>query len=364
MKIAIFANNDVGLYRFRRELVERLAASHEVLIVMPSGRYSEAFSRMGCQVSDVPLERRGMNPISDILLFLHYVRHLADFKPQVVLTYTVKPNVYGGLACRLKGISQIANITGLGTAVENGGLLSKIVLTLHKIGLKKARCVFFQNEHNRDLMTSTGVILGKTRLVPGSGVNLKDNPLEPYPSDEQGLRFLFIGRVTKDKGVDELLEAMKGLRQSRPDATLTLVGEAEEDYEGRLRNEPGITFLGFRSDIHEQIKACHCLVLPSYHEGMANVLLEAASTGRPVIASRIPGCRETFDEGVTGFGCEPMDPHSLLEALKRFAALSLRDKEEMGRRGREKMERTFDRNHILKAYLEEIAIIQEDTNTP
>lgn len=364
MRIAIFANNDVGLYRFRKELVGKLAAKNEVLVLMPKGRYSEHFLSMGCQVSDIPLERRGMNPFRDFLLFLRYHRHLADFQPQVVLTYTVKPNVYGGLACRLRRVPQIANITGLGTAVEKGGLLKNIVLTLHRIGLKKARCVFFQNEHNLNALTSSGIITGKTRLIPGSGVNLEENPFEPYPAEENGLRFLFIGRITKNKGVGELLAAMKALRESGVNAALTLIGEAEEDYAGCLQDADGITFLGFRSDIHEQIKACHCLVLPSYHEGMANVLLEAASAGRPVIASRIPGCAETFDEGVSGFGCEPMDADSLLSAMKRFTLLTNREKAEMGRSGREKVERSFDRNIIIKAYLEEIATIQEETNTP
>lgn len=363
MKIAIFANNDVGLYRFRRELVQRLVASHEVLVVMPAGRYSEAFTQMGCQVIDVPLERRGMKPLSDFLLFLHYHRHLADFMPQVVLTYTVKPNVYGGMACRLKKLPQIANITGLGTAVENGGLLSKLVLFLHKVGLKKARCVFFQNRQNLDSLTQQGVVTAPARLIPGSGVNLVDNPYMPYPAFEGELRFLFIGRVTKNKGIEELLAATEALRQTHPGVTLTLIGEAEEDYQGRLENQEGIRFLGFRSDIHEQIAQSHCVLLPSYHEGMANVLLEAASTGRPVIASRIPGCMETFDEGASGFGCEPKDQDSLLSAMKRMANLSNEDRAQMGRHGRQKMERVFNRELIIKAYLEEIAKIQEETDT-
>jgi len=363
VNILLLANNDVGLYRFRRELLEALLREHTVILALPEGRFSQEFARMGCRVEPVALDRRGTNPLRDFGLFLRYRALIRKIKPDLALTYTVKPNVYGGLACRLSRVPVIANVTGLGTAVENGGPLRLLVMGLHRLGLKKARCVFFQNRHNQETMVSSGAVRGRTRLIPGSGVNLTENALEPYPEEGAGVRFLFIGRVMRNKGVEELLSAMARVKERHPGVSLTLVGEPDEDYESRLRGlESGghLRYLGYRRDVHAQIAAAHCLVLPTYHEGMSNVLLEAASAGRPVIASRIPGCVEAFDEGVSGFGCEPRDSDSLLAAMERLIALPHAQRAEMGRRGRLKVEREFDRSLVVGAYMEEIDSIREE----
>lgn len=363
MNILLLTNNDVGLYRFRRELLEALLREHTVTLALPEGRFTQEFRAMGCRVEPITLDRHSVNPISEFSLFLRYLSLIRRIQPNLALTYTVKPNVYGGLACRLLHVPVLANVTGLGMAVENGGLLRILVLRLHRLGLKRARCVFFQNRHNLETMVSEGAIYGKTRLIPGSGVNLSENTLEPYPEADAGVRFLFIGRVMRNKGVMELLDAMARVRERHPDASLTVVGEPEGGYEDRLRAlDAGghLRYLGYRRDIHDQIASAHCLVLPTYHEGMSNVLLEAAAAGRPVIASRIPGCEEAFDEGVTGLGCEPKDTVSLLSAMERFIALSNAERAEMGRRGRLKMEREFDRGLVVGAYLEEIDRIREE----
>lgn len=361
MRILLLANSDIGLYRFRKELVSRLAGEHELVLSLPPGRFTQAFRDMGCQVVDTRLDLRGLNPFKDFALAVRYLRLIWRIKPQAVLTYTIKPNVYGGLACRLLGVPQLANITGLGTSIESGGPLRKLVLAMYRFSLKKARRVFFQNAHNRDLMLGSGVITAPSRLIPGSGVNLQENPLEPYPDDKQGVQFLFIGRIMKSKGINELLEAFKKVRETNASAVLTLVGEPVGDHAGSLKaldGEGQIRYLGYRGDIHDLITACHCVVLPSYHEGMANVLLEAAAAGRPVIASGIPGCREAFDEGESGLSCVPGDSGSLLRAMNAFIGLPWQDKRDMGLHGRAKMEREFDRERIIRAYLDEIASIQ------
>lgn len=358
MKILILANNDVGLYRFRAELLQALAPLYEVTVSLPDGVFVPQLKAMGCRFIDTPISRRGTNPIHEAGLLINYLRMIRRVRPDLVLTYTVKPNIYGGLACRLSGIPYIANITGLGTSIENGGLLSRLVLRLYRQGLKKARCVFFQNSRDLDFITQRHIFRGRRRLLPGSGVNLSAHAPLPYPDDKLGIRFLFIGRVMRDKGVEELFHAARETVQQHPETSFFLAGECDEDYEkelAALQKEGILHPLGFVEDIRAHFANCHCVILPSYHEGMANVLLEAAATGRPVIATRVPGCRETFDEGVSGFGCETGSAEDLTRAVLRFLALPHKEKAAMGLAGREKMEREFSRAIVVDAYLEEIS---------
>lgn len=358
MRILILANNDGGLYHFRKELLEALVKEHEVFFSVPQGELVGKIKNIGCEfIPCEGLERRSTNPIKDLQLMRFYQSVLDRVKPDVVLTYTIKPNVYGGIACRKKGIPYIANVTGLGTSIENGGMLSKIATTLYKIGLKNARCVFFQNEANRKFFTDNKLVKGKTRLIPGSGVNLATYQFMSYPSSEDGFRFLFVGRVMKDKGIEEFLSAISSLHQDNNLVTAVVVGGCEENYIDALKQAErtgAIRYRGLQPDVRSFYKNCHCVVLPSYHEGTSNVLLEASATGRPVIATRVPGCQETFDEGITGLGCEVKNAESLLEALKHFVALSQEQKVAMGNAAREKMIREYDRNIVINAYKEEI----------
>ena len=343
MRVLILANIDMGLYKFRKELLEALVKKYEVYFCVPDGEFIEKIKSIGCKFLPCNvMDRRGTSPFKDFKLLKFYNSIITKIEPDVVLTYTIKPNVYGGIICRCKKVPYIVNVTGLGTTIENGGLLAKISTTLYKIGLKRARCVFFQNKENQTLFIDNKIINGKTHLIPGSGVNLQLHNMEPYPSDRDGIRFLFVGRIMKDKGIMELIEAMTRIHKEHFDA----LKEAEAS--GALK------YCGLQSNVHPYYKNCHCVVLPSYHEGMANVLLEASSTGRPVIATRIPGCQEAFDEGETGFGCEAKDADSLVHAIKKFLSFSQEQRKRMGLAAREKMERQFDRNRVVNSYLEEI----------
>lgn len=358
MRVLILANIDMGLYKFRRELLEELVKENEVYFCVPDGEFVESIKQIGCKY--IPcnvLDRRSTNPIKDLKLILFYKKTLKVIKPDVVLTYTIKPNVYGGLVCGRMGIPYFVNVTGLGTTIENGGVLATISTTLYRIGLKKARCVFFQNKDNQKLFVDKGIVNGRTRLIPGSGVNLQTHNLEPYPDDNAGIRFLFVGRIMKDKGIEELLSAIKEIHNANRDIVLDVVGFCDEDYSAALdaaEKEGSIVNHGRQSDVHPFYKRCHCAVLPSYHEGMANVMLEASSTGRPVITTRVPGCQETFDEGITGFGCEVKSTESLVEAMREFLSLNQKKRKEMGLAARSKMEKEYDRNIVLNAYKEEI----------
>lgn len=358
MRILILSNLDRGLYKFRQELFEKLVKEHEVFFCVPDGNFVEKIENIGGKfISCNLLYRRSTNFIKDFKLFNFYMSVLSAIHPDIVLTYTIKPNIYGGISCSLKKIPYIANVTGLGTSIENGGLLAKLAMTLYKIALKKAKCVFFQNKDNEKLFLNSRIVKGRTRLIPGSGVNLKTFDLESYPNDKTMFHFLFVGRIMKDKGIEELLIAIKNIRKERKDVILDIVGFCEENYMISLteaESECAIINHGIQSNVHPFYKSCHCVILPSYHEGMSNVLLEASATGRPVIATRVPGCQETFDEGITGFGCEVRNAESLKEAMLKMIALTNDERRQMGLRARKKMEIEYDRNIVIQAYKEEI----------
>ncbi|MEH7074917.1 glycosyltransferase family 4 protein [Neobacillus drentensis] len=359
MKILVLANFGMGLYNFRKELLKELIKhNNEVYISLPNDdEYVPKLKNLGSKFVETHLDRRGTNPIKDLKLLLNYIKILTRIKPDVVLTYTIKPNVYGGLACRITKTPYITNITGLGTSIENKGIIQKITLRLYKAGLKKASCIFFQNETNLKFFCEKNMVNSKARVVPGSGVNLNHHPLEEYPSENESNNFLFIGRMMKDKGIEELLKAAKIVKEKYFNTQFDLIGGCEEDYYQQLAelNKSGIiNYHSQQNDVHSFIKNSHATILPSYHEGTANVLLESASSGRPVLASRVPGCIETFDEDVSGLGFEVRNVDSLVEAIIKFINLPYSQKKAMGIAGRKKMEKEYDRRIVINAYLEEI----------
>lgn len=358
MKILILTNNDVGLFKFRKELIERfISRGYKVVISLPQGDMITDLQSLGCLYIQTEFSRRGKNPIRDIKLLNHYKAILKKEKPDIVLTYTIKPNVYGGIACANAGTPYIANITGLGTPIENPGLLQKLTLILYKAGLKNAKCVFFQNKENQDFFLHKRIVHGRSEVIPGSGVNLNEHKCETYPSESDGLRFLFIGRIMKDKGVQELFYAAKTIMKGHPACSFRIIGECDEDLSEQIKSlerDGIIEWLGFQKNVHHYISDSHCTILPSYHEGAANVLLESAACGRPVIATRVTGCKETFEDGVTGIGCAAKDSQDLARAIKDFISLPAEKHLEMGLAGRRKMENEFDRNIVIQKYVAEI----------
>ena len=362
MKIVILTNADIGLFKFRKELLETLCSKNKVCAVFPRGEFTEQIKETGCKYIPFEFDRRGMNPFADLIQLKKYISLLKKLKPDVVLTYTVKPNVYGGLACQILNIPYIANVTGLGTSIENGGLLSFLTICLYKLGLRKAACVFFQNKTNQELFWKKKIVKDNSRVIPGSGVNLDNYIYQAYPDDKNGFHFLFVGRVMKDKGIEELIVASREIHRKREDVVTDIVGWNDEDYSNELKKaeeEGVIVFHGLQQDVKPFYTACHCAVLPSYHEGTANVMLEASASGRPVITTRVTGCQETFDEGLTGLGCEAKDANSLQKAMEKMLKLSTSEREKMGRAARAKMEKEYDRNHVIEAYLEEIKKTQD-----
>lgn len=360
-KVLILANSASGLYDFRNELLLKLLESYEVHVSLPDAEKVPQLAIEGCQIHHTPIDRRGVNPVKDMSLLFSYWKLISKIKPDVVLTYTIKPNIYGNLCCRLKRIPYIANITGLGSVFENGGMVQKIVVLLYKLSLKKASCIFFQNKKNQEIFEQHGIYGKEARLVPGSGVNLDRHTFEEYSSKEEKMIFLYVGRVMKEKGIEELLYAAKVLCEENHQVIFRLVGNYEEDYKDiveQYEKQGILELIGYQKEIHPYYKEAAAVLMPSYHEGMSNVILEASATGRPVLASDIPGCQEGFEDGITGFGFPPRDKEALLEALRKFVKLSEDERAQMGKNARAKMEREFDRKQVVNAYVEEIKGIE------
>ncbi len=357
-KVLILVNHNVPIYNFRKELVERLVSDgYEVYLSCPQGIRIEELVSMGCIFIETDVERRGMNPFKDFMLIIKYKKIIKEVKPDIVLTYTIKPNVYGGIASASLKIPQIPNVTGLGTSIEDGGLSSKFILWLYKLGLKKSKLVFFQNESNLNFFKDKGIVGSNYELLPGSGVNLEQHYFEEYPENTDETVFLIIGRLMKNKGTDEILEAAEVINSKYDNVCFRFIGFYDDDYKQKVDdaiNRGIVEFCGNQTDVHPFIKNSHATILASYHEGMSNVLLETAATGRPVIATDIPGCIETFDPYVSGIPFKPKDSADLVRAIEEFLALSYEEKKAMGIAGRKKVEKQFDRQIVVNKYIEEI----------
>lgn len=351
MKILILANNDVGLYQFRKELIEELLLQNEVYISLPYGDFIAPLTQMGCHFIETPIDRRGMNPIRDIRLFLSYRKILKKLQPDLVITYTIKPNVYGGFASRVLGIPYAVNITGLGTAFQSNGMLRKIVTRMYMMSCKKAKVVFFENSENRRIFLEEKIVKEEqTCLLNGAGVNLFHYQVTDYPAGNT-TRFLFVGRVMKEKGVEELFAAMKHLVDQGIPCSLDVLGGYEEDYKERIEGyekESWLHYHGYQTDVRPFIAQAHCFVLPSWHEGMANTNLECAASGRPVITSNIHGCLEAVEDDVTGFLCEKKNPEDLYRVMKQFAGMNFEERKAMGLSGRKRMEKLFDKKQVVE----------------
>ena len=359
LKILVLTNSAGGLYHFRSELLEALLGKgYDVFFCVPDiqdAMFVQLLETVGCTYIHTPMSRRGVNPIDDIMLVRQYQRVVKDVRPDVILSYTIKPNLYGSFVAARARIPIIMNITGLGSALQTGKLKS-LVTRMYRYAGKHAAVVFFQNKANMDWFFANRLVAPeKTRLIPGSGVNLeKFRPL-PKINDDGVVRFLFIGRIMRDKGIEEYLAAAARIRRQHPDTEFQIVGSYEEErYREWLEGNDDVRYLGRSDDVREQIREVDCIVHPSYHEGMSNVLLEGAAMGKPLIASNIPGCREVIDDGVNGFVFEPRCVDDLVDKLERFLSMDRNAWVKMGMKSREKVEREFDRNLVVNAYLKAI----------
>lgn len=349
-KILILANNSGGLYGFRHELIARLMQNAEVYVSTPFDDKIPELTELGCHLIETPIDRRGINPINDASLLKTYKKMIREIMPDLVITYTIKPNIYGGIACNALKIPFVANVTGLGTAFEKDNILKKLVTFLYKRTFSKCRTVFFENTANQQYFIKQGIIPADIAYaLHGAGVNTEYYAYSDY-SKSDNHRFLFVGRIMKEKGIEELFTAMKRLSSDDAECSLTIIGEMEEDYTDIIRQyekQGWLSFAGYQQDVRPYIAESSCFVLPSYHEGMANTLLECASMGRPLITTDIPGCREAVIDNETGFLCRVKDADSLYNAMKSFIALSYDRRKAMGIAGRKHMEDVFAKEKVV-----------------
>ena len=354
------------LYQFRTELIRTLLKDNEVILSMPFVGHEEDFMEMGCKCIEKQLDRRGINPVTDFKLLQFYYKIISDEKPDKVITYSIKPNVYAGFVCTIKRIPYYANVQGLGTAFQKKGL-AQFAGFLYRTAFRKVRAVFFENQVNaQEFLNRRLVDQDKVVVLNGAGVNLEHYAYKHHPKWEnkagdaqsgssrnvREFHFLYLGRIMKEKGVDELFTAMRRLHAEYGERViLDIVGFFEEEYKDTIAGleKDGIAvFYGFQKETRPYFEAADCVVLPSYHEGMSNVLLEASAMGRPVITSDIPGCREAVEDGKSGYLCEVKNADLLYEKMKLMADKSVDELEEMGRCARKRMEEMFDKEKVVE----------------
>ena len=368
--IALLTNNDDDVYCFRKELIEALIAEgYEMLISCPDGPKFELMKDIPYIYDDPDIDRRGTNPVKDFGLMMHYRKLFKQYKPSVVLTYTAKPNVYASIAAHQLGIPVINNLTGLGSVVNETGLMKSFIMWLFKLAYRKSACMMFQNETNMHVAIDQGMVKGKYRLIPGSGVDTDRYPLQPYPDGGDGktgatVVFNYIGRILHDKGVDDYIEAAKRIKKDYPQTEFNMLGfiePTEIHYEQDLKELEAqgiVVYRGSQKDVKPFIARAHATIHPStYGEGMSNVLLESASSGRFLITTNNPGCQETVDDNKTGYIYQGGNVDALVHTIERFLALPNSQRQLAGELGRKRMEEQFSRKIVIKAYKEETSRI-------
>ncbi len=358
-KILILANHYTTVFHLRKELLKKLLdEGHEIYVCLPADGEDFASSNSDCKIIPVKMTRRGMNPFKDLALIRSYKKVLKDVNPDIVLSYTIKPNIYGCLANKGK-YKQVCNITGTGATFLKDNFLSRVCRFLYRVSLRKCYKVFFQNVGDRDYFIKHKMIKDNYAMLPGSGCNLEEHPYSDISFEDGITKFIFIGRVMKLKGIDEYLGCAKAIKTKYPDTRFYIAGwNEEEDYRKNVQESQDagyVEYIGFRKDITDWIRKCCCTILPSHGgEGIPNALLESSATGRICIASDINGSRDVVEDGKTGFLFKPGDAKDLTAQVEKVLAMTPDERIAMGRAGREKIEREYDRNIVINIYLNEV----------
>ena len=362
-------NTTWNLFNFRAGLIRALLLEgYEVVTASPNDKYSEQVAGLGCRLVHLPMDNKGTNPLRDLVLFFRYVKLFLKERPDVFLSYTIKPNIYGSLAARVCRIPVINNVAGLGTVFQKDGWLNQLVRQLYRLALACSYRVFFQNTEDRELFVSTGLVLKNiSGQLPGSGVDLNKFPATPMPTGSS-FRFLMICRMLWDKGVGEYVEAARLLNSRGENVEFCLLGFLDVENPNAVNKrqmdewvrEGFVNYLGVSDNVSEEIAKADCVVLPSYYrEGTPRSLLEAAAMARPIITTDNVGCRDTIEDGVSGFLCRPRDACHLAEKMQMMIELTHTERELMGLNGRSKVEREFDENIVVDRYLEVIAEVKD-----
>ncbi len=361
MKILLVANQDSVIYNFRSELVEELLKNNEVYILCPKGQLLLDLEKKGAHLIDVSLDRHGVGIVSNLKILWSYNKVINEICPDYILTFTIKPNLYAGIISRYKKIPYIPNVTGLGRIMTIRNPFKKLLLKLHKIAFKKARTVFVQNTRDLNMFIQLGFSETQLKLLPGSGVNLSKFDYNELP--ENGTcTFAMISRVMKQKGVEEYCEAARLIKEKHPNTRFLLYGRLEDDYKNyieRFELENVIEYKGYVKDMSKVYSSISCLVHPSYYyEGLSNVILEAAASGRPSITTDWPGCKDAVIDEVTGLLAPIKDSRMLANKIQYFLSLSNSEQEQMGKCARQHIEYNFNRNIVIDKY--QSMLLQEE----
>lgn len=356
-KILFLANHFITLFSFRKELIQKLVEDgHDVYLSIPEDE-NHYFENLGCHIILTDIDRRGVNPKNDLKLIYFYKKMIPKVNPDIIFSYTIKPNIYGCIASGKK-YKQVCNITGTGATFLEDNAVAKICKILYRFSIKNSYKVFFQNTGDRDFFIKNNLIKDNYEMLPGSGCNLEEHKYHPMINDSI-IRFIFIGRVMKLKGIDEYLEAAKKVKSKYPNTEFIIAGWNEEEEYKKIVNDYQkqgyVNYIGFRNDINDWIGKCNCTVLPSHGgEGVPNVLLESAAIGRTCIGSKINGTMDVIDDGVTGYLFETGNSADLAKKIEEFINLTFDEKIAMSKSGRSKIEREFDRNIVIQKYCDEV----------
>lgn len=364
MKIVMTANAAWNIWHFRQSVLEALLADgHDVTVLAPLDETAPKLEALGCRVRPLEMSVKGLNPVSDLALLARYRRLLREIRPDIILGYTIKNNIFGALAAKGLGMPFIPNVTGLGTAFLSGGALERIAVTLYRVAFRDLQVVFFQNADDREFFVERGLVNETSaQLLPGSGIDLTRFAPAPYPEEGTAPVFLMIARLLRDKGIFEYVEAARAVKRRHPQArfqVLGAVGSANRtavDWETVREWEEDhlIEYLGTADDVRPIIEKAQCVVLPSYREGAPRTLIEAAAMARPLIATDVPGCRAVVEDGQTGVLCQPRDSESLAKACNRIIEAGYPARAAMGQAGRQKMERDYNERIVIEAYRDAI----------
>ena len=367
MKVMLTANAAWNIWNFRRPLVEALAGDgHMVTVLAPPDDAVPELERLGCRVRPLKMSVKGLNPLEDLKLQRRFGRIFREERPDAVLSYTIKNNIFGARAAKPAGVPFLPNVTGLGTAFLSGRLLQTLTEQLYRRSFAVLPVVFFQNEDDRDLFLERRLVRsGQARLLPGSGIDLHHFAPAPMPAPGEPPVFLMIARLLRDKGVVEFVEAARRVRARHPRARFQLLGSVASENRTAIDHptleawvaEGLVEYLGTTADVRPAIAASTCVVLPSYREGAPRTLIEAAAMARPLIATEVPGCRAVVDRDQSGFLCEVRSAESLATAMERFLALPQGAQQAMGAKGRAKMEREYDQALVVEAYRAALEVV-------
>lgn len=357
---------------FRLELIRFLVLKgYQVYCIGdPYDKFAESEGRLksvGAEVIKIAIDRKSVNVFHDVQYFFKLLKVYRKIKPIVALHFTPKPNIYGSLVCRILGLRSISTINGLGSGILQRNIASVIQLSLYRLSLRHQKIVFFQNTSDSQYFMQKRMVKPyQVRSMPGSGIITEYFNL-PSVNIERPLKFMFVGRLLKDKGFNEFIEAARKIVLNRANVKFYVAGFLDagnpsavtSSYLDDLVKEGVIEYLGPFPDVREAFKKAHIVVLPSYREGLSRLLLEAASCNRPLIATDVPGCREIVTEGVNGLLCEPRSPISLCNAMIKMVDMTDCQIRAMGEAGREMVIKYYNSDIVNKAYLEAIEEIVE-----